>query len=162
MPGRLVKWDAVAGLVNNLDRVHEKVEASVKAGEAQRAVRLYEIFLTGVYAKIEEADDECELADLFHRLICGWIQARQAAGQPAEETIRQLLNWMKNDDYGFCLNMEGEVVKVLDAPGRQLFIHHFQQLVASAISGPGASIRRMTKSGFVIGAESSSTCSRTR
>jgi hypothetical protein len=84
MPGRFVKWDAVSGLVDNLDQVNEKVEALVKAGETERAVRLYEVFLAGVYAKIEEADDECDLANLFHRLICGWIQARQAAGQPAE------------------------------------------------------------------------------
>ncbi len=138
MPGRFVKWDAVSGLVDNLNQVHGKVEASVQAGEAARAVRLYEVFLTGVYSKIEEADDECDLANLFHRLICGWIQARQMAGQPSEETVRQLLNWMKNDDYGFYHNFEGEVVKVLDAPGRQLFIRHFEQLVQSAISHRGA------------------------
>lgn len=138
MPGRLIKWDAVSGFVANLDGVHQKVEALLKAGEAERAVRLYEVFLTGVYAKIEEADDECHLAYLFRRLICGWIQARQAAGQPAEETVRQLLNWMKNDNYGFCHDIEGETVKALDAPGRQLFIRHFEQLVESAIPGQGA------------------------
>lgn len=54
-------------LVYNLDRLREKVEGLVKAGEAARAVRLYEILLAGVYAKIEEADDECDLAMLFHR-----------------------------------------------------------------------------------------------
>jgi hypothetical protein len=129
MPGRFVKWDAVSGLAGNLDQMH---------GEATRAVRLYEVFLTGVYAKIEEADDECGLANLFHRLICGWIQARQAAGKPAEETVRQLLKWMKNDDYGFCHDIEEEVVKVLHTPERQLFIRHFEQLVESAIPGQGA------------------------
>jgi hypothetical protein len=103
MPGRLVRWDEVSRLVHNLDRVQEKVAGLVKAGEAQRAVRLYEIFLSGVYAKIEEADDECDLANLFHRLACGWIQARQAAGCPAEETVSQLFNWIKNDDYGEAL-----------------------------------------------------------
>lgn len=70
--------------------------------------------------------------------MCGWIQARQAAGLSAEETVRQLLNWMKNDDSGFCHDIEGEVVKVLDAPGRQLFIRHFEQLVENAIPGKGA------------------------
>lgn len=138
LPGRFVKWDAVSGLVGNLDQMHERVEALVDVGEATRAVRLYEVFLTGVYAKIEEADDECDLANLFHRLMCGWIQARQAADLPAQETIRQLLNWMKNDDYGFCHDIEGEVVKVLDTPGRQLFTRHFEQLVESAISCQGA------------------------
>ena len=73
------------GLVVNLDRMHDKVNALVKAGEVERAVRLYEVFLSGVYAKIEEADDECHLANLFHELMCGWIQARQAAAEPARK-----------------------------------------------------------------------------
>lgn len=54
MPGQFVKGDAVSGLVESLDQVRETVEASVKAGEAERALRLYEVFLTGVYAKIEK------------------------------------------------------------------------------------------------------------
>jgi hypothetical protein len=136
MPGRFLRWDEVSRLVHNLDRVHEKVEGVVQGGEAERAVRLYEIFLSGVYAKIEEADDECDLAMLFHRLACGWIQARQAAGRPAEETVSQLLNWMKNDDYGFCNDIERDVIKVLDAQGRRLFIGHFQQLLEKATPGP--------------------------
>lgn len=135
MPGRLVRWDEVSRLVHNLDRVHEKLEGLARAGEAERAVRLYEIFLAGVYSKIEEADDECDLANLFHRLACGWIQARQAAGKPAEETVSQLLNWMKmkNDDYGFCNDIERDVIRVLDAQGRQLFIRHFRELVEKAM-----------------------------
>jgi uncharacterized Zn finger protein len=92
--------------------------------------------LSGAYAKIEEADDECDLAMLFHRLACGWIRARQAADLPGEETIRQLLNWMKNDNYGFCHEIEKEVVKALDRKGRQLFIGHFQQLVEKALPAP--------------------------
>jgi len=138
MPGRYVRWDEVSRLVHNLDRVHEKVEGLVKAGEAERAVRLYEIFLSGVYAKIEEADDECYLSMLFQRLACGWIQARQAAGRLAEETVSQLLNWMKRDDYGFCHDIERDVIKVMDAPGQQLFIGHFQELVEKAIPGLAA------------------------
>jgi hypothetical protein len=135
MPGRHVRWDEVSRLVHNLDRVLEKVAGLVKVGEAARAVRLYEIFLSGVYAKIEEADDECYLAMLFHRLACGWIQARQAASQPAEETVSQLLHWMKNDNYGFCLDLEKDVIKVLDARGQGLFIGHFQKLVEKAMAG---------------------------
>ena len=138
MPGRFVRWDDVSRLVHNLDRVQEKLEGLVKAGEAERAVRLYEIFLLGVYAKIEEADDECDLANLFHRLACGWIRARQTAGRPAEETFNQLLNWMKNDNYGFCNDIEREVIKVLNNQGQQLFIGHFRELVEKAMSGPSA------------------------
>src|SRR6266404_1032455 len=132
MPGRFVRWDQVSRLVDNLDRVHEKLDGLVKAGQAERAVRLYEIFLSGVYAKIEEADDECDLANLFHRLAFGWIQARRTASRPAEETFNQLLNWMKNDNYGFCKDIERNVIKVLDKQGRELFIGHFQELVEKA------------------------------
>ena len=69
---------------------------------------------------------------LFHRLACGWIRARQAAGLPGEETISQLLNWKKNDNYGFCYEIEKEVIKALDRKGRQVFIGHFQELVEKA------------------------------
>ena len=127
MPGRYVEWDEVSRLVHNLDRVCEKVAGLVKAGEPERAVQLYEVLMTGVYAKIEEADDECDLEMLFHSLACGWIQARQAAGRPAEETVGQILNWMKKDDYGFCNDIEQEVIKVLDAEGQRLFIEHFRK-----------------------------------
>lgn len=129
MPGRYVKWDEVSRLVHNLDRVHEKVAGLVKTGEPERAVQLYEVFMKGVYAKIEEADDECDLAMLFHDLACGWIQARQVAGRPAEETVGQILHWMKKDDYGFCNNIEQKLIKVLDAKGQRLFVGHFRELV---------------------------------
>ena len=42
MPGRFVGWNEVSDLVSKLDRVQERVEALVKAGEAKRAVGLYE------------------------------------------------------------------------------------------------------------------------
>jgi tetratricopeptide (TPR) repeat protein len=133
MPGQFLRRDEVSDLVTNLDGMHRKLEVLVTAGEAARAVRLYEIMLSGVYAKIEEADDECDLAMLFHRVACGWIRARQAADLPGEETVRQLLNWMKNDNYGFCHEIEKEVIKALDRKGRQLFMGHFQQLVEKAL-----------------------------
>jgi tetratricopeptide (TPR) repeat protein len=137
MPGRFVRWNEVSGMVSNLDRVQGRVEALVKAGEAKRAVGLYEIFLSGVYAKIEEADDECDLANLFHRLICGWIEARQAAGLSAKETVSQLLGWMKNDDFGFCNDIEKHAIKVLNPEGGRLLISHFQGLVEKALPTRG-------------------------
>ncbi len=137
MPGRFVRWNEVSGIISNLDGVHERVETLVKTGEAGRAVRLYEIFLSGVYAKIEEADDECDLANLFHRLICGWIEARQAAGLCAKETVPQLLNWVKNDEYGFCNDIEKDAIKVLNTEGRHLLISHFQGLVDRALPAAG-------------------------
>jgi tetratricopeptide (TPR) repeat protein len=139
MPGQFFRQDEVSELVDNLEGLHEKLRALMKSGEPARAVRLYEILLTGVYAKIEEADDECYLAILFHRLACGWIGARQAAGLPAEETVNQLLNWMKHDNYGFCYQIEREVIKALDRNGRLLFIGNFQARVQKALPMTAAS-----------------------
>jgi len=44
------------------------------------------------------------------------------SGRPAEETVSQLLNWMKNGNYGFCHDLEPDVIKVLDSKGQHLFI----------------------------------------
>jgi hypothetical protein len=98
MPGQFFRQDEVSELVDDMEELNRKLEVLVKAGDSARSVRLYEVMLAGVYSKIEEADDECDLAWLFHRLACGWIRARQAAGQPSEETVGQLLKWMKNDN----------------------------------------------------------------
>ena len=40
---------------------------------------------------------------------------------------------MKNDQFGFCHEIESEVVKALDVPGREFFIGHFQRLVEDAM-----------------------------
>ena len=138
MPGRFVRYDEVCRFTDNLDRVHERLEALVKAGEAERAVRLYEIFLSGVYAKIEECDDECYLPMTFTSAFCGWIKTRQAAGRLAEETVSQVLKWMENDNYGFCYKIEKDVIKALDREGQRLFISHFQGLIEKAIPSSAA------------------------
>jgi hypothetical protein len=142
MPGQFFRRDEVSELVDDLEELNRKLEVLVKAGDSARSVRLYEVMLAGVYSKIEEADDECDLAWLFHRLACGWIRARQAAGQPSEETVGQLLKWMKNDNYGFCHDLEKVVVHVLDRNGRQLFIDHFQGLIRKAMPTPTSSATR--------------------
>jgi hypothetical protein len=139
MPGQYFQRDEVSELVGDLDVLNRKLEVLVKTGNSARSVDLYEVMLAGVYAKIEEADDECDLALLFHRLACGWIRARQAAGRPAQETVGQLLKWMKNDDYGFCYDIEKVVIHALDRNGRRLFIGHFQGLIQKAMPAPTAS-----------------------
>jgi hypothetical protein len=49
-------WDFVQGL----EDVKHKIDALVKDGQAERAVSLYEIFLSGCYEKADEIDDSCE------------------------------------------------------------------------------------------------------
>lgn len=144
MPGRFVRHDAVSGLTQNLDRMHERLDALAKAGEAERAVRLYEILLSGIYAKIDECDDECYLPMSFTNAFCGWIKARQAAGRPPAETVSQILKWIENDNYGFCYEIEKQVIKALNREGQRLFINHFQGLVEKAMpavaAGPAKAI----------------------
>lgn len=138
-PGRFFRRDEVHGFTIGLDQIHHRLEALVAAGEAARAVGLYEMLLSGIYSKAEECDDECYLSMSFANAFCGWIKARQADGRPAKETVEQILNWEKNDQYAFCFEIEKKVVQVLDAEGRRLLIAHFQGLVESALPKSAAS-----------------------
>jgi tetratricopeptide (TPR) repeat protein len=131
-PGHFVRREDVSRLTCNLDRLEKRLQGLAKAGEAERAVRLYEVLLSGTYAKNEECDDECYLSMLFHEAFCGWIKARQAAGRPAEETVGKILNWKRNDKQSFCFEIERHVVKALDREGRRLFIRHFEEVVEKA------------------------------
>ena len=49
-------WDFVQGL----EDVKHKIDVLVKDGQAERAVSLYEIFLSGCYEKADEIDDSGE------------------------------------------------------------------------------------------------------
>jgi tetratricopeptide (TPR) repeat protein len=138
MPGSFVARDEMLGFTTDLDRVQERLAALVREGDAERAVRPYEILLSGMYAKIEQCDDECYLSMSFADAFCGWIKARQAAGRPADETVNQILQWKKNDNYGFCFEIEKKVVKALDRKGRRLFIGHFQDRVEKAMPNSSA------------------------
>ena len=71
MPGRFVRHDEMSDFTLNLDRMDQRLGALVKGGEAERAVRLYELLLSGMYAKVEECDDECYLPMSFASAFCG-------------------------------------------------------------------------------------------
>ena len=81
----------------------EKIDRLVEVGEANRSVRLYEMFLSGCYEKAEEIDDSSgRLGMFFEELFCSWIEARKKSRCVVEATIHQILKWMGNDGYGFC------------------------------------------------------------
>jgi tetratricopeptide (TPR) repeat protein len=46
---------------------------------------------------------------------------RQKAKYDPAETVQNILKWMDNDDYGFCYEIERNVVKVLNKKSVQLF-----------------------------------------
>ncbi|MFH1242651.1 MAG: hypothetical protein V1689_09860 [Pseudomonadota bacterium] len=134
--GQFISYNRSWGFVHNLEDTKSKIDALMESGETDRAVRLYEMFLSGCYEKAEEVDDSSgNLGGFFQDLFLSWIKARQKAGHAAEETVGDILNWIVNDDYGFCYDIEKEVAKVLNKEGFLLFKQHFQDRFEEAF-GP--------------------------
>ena len=120
--GEFISYDRSWDFVRDLEDVKHKIDALVKDGQAARAVSLYELFLSGCYEKADEIDDSGgNLGIFFEGLFCAWINARQKAKYDPEETVRNILRWMDNDDYGFCYEIERNVVKVLNKESVKLF-----------------------------------------
>lgn len=80
-----------------------------------KAVEHIETFISGCYEKAEEIDDSGGSFGMFvEDLFCTWIKARQAAKADAHKTVRQLLEWKSDDDYGFCHEIERDAVKAFN------------------------------------------------
>lgn len=100
--GEFIPYDLSWDFVQNLEDVKHKVDALVKGRQADWAVSLYEIFLSGCYEKVNEIDDSGgDLGMFFQNLFCSWITARQKAKYDPAETVQNILGWMDNDEYGF-------------------------------------------------------------
>jgi hypothetical protein len=150
-PGSYIKYDAGWAFVQGLDRVEEKI-AKLLHTAPMRAVALHETFLAGCYEKADELDDSSGRFGMFiDRLLSGWVKARQAAGTDPDETARRLIAWMDGDRYGFCYELERDLVKVLDKRGLAAFERCIRERFdgkAAAAPGPGgracdpASLRR--------------------
>ncbi len=137
-PGEFIRYGEMSEFIKDLEKVQEKLAALVDDGQAAQAVRLYEVFLSGCYEKMEECDDSGGNMGMFwDELFCGRVKARQKAGYPAAETVEQILKWQENDDYGLCFEIEKKVVKVLDREGYHLFSTHFQAAVEQALAKLG-------------------------
>jgi len=134
-PGKFIRYSEVFDFVEDLEKI-EALLGGMAPEPTGHAVRLFEIFLSGCYEKIDECDDSgAYLSMFFQSLFCGWIKARQAMKLPADDTLRQILKWMDHDDYGFCYRIEKDLVKALDLNGRRLLIEHFQGLIAQSWPG---------------------------
>jgi len=121
-PGEFITYSQAGKFVQNLEDIGRKIGKLVENGEAARAVPLYEIFLAGCYEKAEEIDDSGgDLGMFFGEVFVSWIKVRQKAKCDPGETVHQILQWMENDDYGFCYNIEKELVKVLNRQGLKIF-----------------------------------------
>jgi hypothetical protein len=116
-PGQFISYGASHDFASDLEATASRI-AAIVAVDGARAARLYEILIAGCYEKAEEIDDSGgELGMFVEGLFCGWIRARVAAGADREETAKTLLDWMDEDDYGFCHQLEQEAVKAFDKEG---------------------------------------------
>lgn len=133
--GQFISYGQSWDFVTQLEDAKSSIDALVANGETRRAVGLYELFLSGCYEKAEEIDDSGgNLGMFFQELFISWIDARQQAGCQPDETVRQILRWMDNDDYGFCYGIEEDVAKVLNKACFALFRKHFQDQFNAAFA----------------------------
>ena len=98
--GEFVSYNRSWDFMKDLEDVKHKIDALVKDGQAERAVSLYKLFLSGCYEKADEIDDSSgNLGMFFEDLFCAWINARQKAKYDPAETVQNILRWMDNDNY---------------------------------------------------------------
>jgi len=122
-PGAFIPDRACFSFVSDLDEVAAKI-AKLIAGDPARAVTLYEAFLAACYLKIEELDDSSgSFGQFVDELYCGWVKARQAEDADPAETAARLLEWMDEDEYGFCYHLEKDLVKVFDKANLAAFVN---------------------------------------
>lgn len=121
-PGAFIPDRACFPFVSDLDEVAAKI-AKLIASDPSRAVNLYEAFLAACYLKLEELDDSSgSFGQFVDELYCGWVKARQAEGADPDETAARLLEWMDEDEYGFCYHLEKDLVKVFDKANLAAFV----------------------------------------
>ncbi len=120
--GTFIPYSWVGDFVYRLGEVQTKIDSFLQHGKAKQNVYLYEIFLSGCYEKAEEIDDSSgELGLFFEQLFCSWIDARQKVKCDPRETIRQVLAWIENDEYGFCYNIEKSIVNIFGSKELEIF-----------------------------------------
>jgi hypothetical protein len=120
-PGDFISYYDDYSFVEDLRSLEVEI-AKLTGSDPARAVTLYETLMAGCSAKAEEVDDsDGEFGSFAGGLYCGWIAARQAAHADRSETARLLLEWMDDDSYGFCNDLELSAMKVFDRAGLEAF-----------------------------------------
>lgn len=135
-PGAFIGYRHMSDLIDDVEAVRAGMVALIQDGEAARAVALLQTFIAACYEKSEEIDDSLgSFGQFVGELFCDWIRARQAAGAEADETAATLLAWMDDDDQGYFLHLETDVVKVLDRPGSRALERAVQGRVEQSEKG---------------------------
>lgn len=120
--GTPIRALAVSGLIEDLDRLSERIDSIVSAGDATGAADLYRTFITACEAKAKEVKDSSGAFRAFIRtLYCGWVRARDAADVPSQEIVSDLIRCMEEDRHGFCARLEDTVVSAMSLPALQIF-----------------------------------------
>jgi tetratricopeptide (TPR) repeat protein len=139
-PGDFIDYRRSWDFVRGVEEVAAKVKKLISKGRAAEAVVLFETFIAAAYEKAEEIDDSSGRFGMFvDDLFCNWVRARQAAKAKPEETVELLLAWMDSDGYGFCYELERDLVKVLNKRGLRAFAAQVRaRLEASAPDDRGS------------------------
>jgi hypothetical protein len=141
-PGNFISYAAASSFVNDVRDVAGDIEKILKR-EPERAALLLETFIGACHEKAEEIDDSTgNFGMLVEDLFLDWIKARQAATHDPDETAKLLLSWMEDDPYGFCHNLDRQVVKVLGRKGLEAFIGQIRVKFESAPSRDAEYARR--------------------
>jgi hypothetical protein len=134
-PGAFISYKQSWDFMLDLGRTKDRLD-TLASDDPERAVELYELFLSGCYDKAEEIDDSSGgLGDFFQELFLGWVKTRRQAKCDAQETVKQILAWIENDNYGFMYEIEQHVAAVLAKPEYRLFVQHFEIQFNNACHG---------------------------
>jgi tetratricopeptide (TPR) repeat protein len=133
-PGGFIPDRACFSFVGDLEETATKIATLAKTDPA-RAAALYETFLAGCYEKVEELDDSSgSFGQFVGELLCGWIRARQAAGDDPDDAVARLLVWMDNDPYALSYGVEKDAVKAFDKVGLAAFERRIRKRFEAAAS----------------------------
>lgn len=94
--GQFISYKRSWDFVRELEDSKKRIDALVKNGEAERAVGLYEMFLSGCYEKAEEIDDSGgNLGMFFGQLFCapGSRPDRKPDARPMKPYSMSLNGW---------------------------------------------------------------------
>jgi len=132
-PDRFIDYRTSWEFVRGLEEVKREIDRLIET-QPRQAVELLETFIAGCYEKAEEIDDSSGSFGMFvGDLFCAWIEARQAAKAAPHATVKQLLGWMDNDDYGFCHGIEKNAVKAFNKAGLKTFAEVAREEFAKAM-----------------------------
>jgi hypothetical protein len=133
-PGTFISYGDASSFVDDVQNVASTIGKIIKS-EPERASLLFETFIGACHEKAEEIDDSSgNFGMLVEDLFLAWIKARQAATHDPDETAKFLLSWMEDDPYGFCHNLDRQVIKVLDKKGLEAFVGQIRAKFDSAPS----------------------------